>query len=351
MHHDNDLADRQDGRVALAHDAELGPDQADGPSGVDAPFGLAGGECSYSSTPSSSLEPSGSASETTEDRTDEEESSACGWAGPAYLAERDFDPYQDYQDPHDIGRRTAEHIRELRIEEYEDIMAELRTPAGRVGVPEDIVRSAERFAELYDDDGVDAPFGLAGGECSYSSTPSSSLEPSGSAGETTEDRTIEYGSVEFEAAYEAEYYELRRAVESYILNRAGMDDSASGGDRDKALEAGDFYEINEFDGDLCAGWAKDPDSGMPTFLSFTSGGGWWCAAMVDGQMVVSERAARPVPRRTRASRAAARRERRAAAGMEEEEGLVRTARARSRGRGGVGWRETLVLAEELEGCA
>ena len=53
MHHDNDLPDRQDERVALAHDAELGPDQADGPSGVDAPFGLAGGECSYSSTPSS----------------------------------------------------------------------------------------------------------------------------------------------------------------------------------------------------------------------------------------------------------------------------------------------------------
>ena len=232
MYHDNDLADRQDGRVALAHDAELGPDQADGPSGVD------------------------------------------------------------------------------------------------------------------------APFGLAGGECSYSSTPSSSLEPSGSTSETTEDRTIEYGSVEFEAAYDAEYYELRRAVESYILNRAGMDDSASGEDRDKALEAGDFYEINEFDGDLRAGWAKDPDSGMPTFLSFTSGGGWWCAAMVDGRMdVVSEGAARPVPRRTRASRAAARRERRAAAGTEEEEGLVRTARARSRGRGGVGWRETLVLAEELEGCA
>jgi len=140
-------------------------------------------------------------------------------------------------------------------------------------------------------------------------------------------------------------------VESYILKRAGMDDSASGEDRDKALEAGDFYEINEFDGDLRAGWAKDPDSGMPTFLSFTSGGGWWCAAMVDGRMVVSEEAARPVPRRTRASRAAARRERRAAAGTEEEEGLVRTARARSRGRGGVGWREALVLAEELEGCA
>ena len=35
----------------------------------------------------------------------------------------------------------------------------------------------------------------------------------------------------------------------------------------------------------------------------------------------------------------------------EEEGLVRTARARSRARGGVGWREALVLAEELEGCA
>ena len=64
--------------------------------------------------------------------------------------------------------------------------------------------------------------------------PSSSLEPSGSTSETTEDRTIEYGSVEFEAAYDAEYYELRRAVESYILNRAGMDDSASGEDRDKA---------------------------------------------------------------------------------------------------------------------
>ena len=78
---------------------------------------------------------------------------------------------------------------------------------------------------------------------------------------------------------------------------------------------------------------------------------WTLSPIAHVADVVSEGAARPVPRRTRASRAAARRERRAAAGTEEEEGLVRTARARSRGRGGVGWREALVLAEELEGCA
>ena len=213
----------------------------------------------------------------------------------------------------------------------------------------------DELAESSDDDGVDAPFGRAGGESQLlSSAPSSSLEPSGSAGVTTEDRTFEDGLDESEAAYDAVYDELRCGVERYILTRAGVDASASREDRDKALDAGDFYEINKLDGDLCAGWARVPESGMPIFRSFTSGVGWWCASMEDGQMVVSEgvaEAARPVPRRTRASRAAARCERRAAAVMEEEERPLRTARASSRARGGVAWSEALALSDALDVCA
>ena len=107
----------------------------------------------------------------------------------------------------------------------------------------------EELAESSDDDGVDAPFGRAGGESQLlSSTPSSSLEPSGSAGVTTEDRTFEDGLDESEAAFDAVYDELRCGVERYILTRAGVDASASREDRDKALDAGDFYEINKFDG-------------------------------------------------------------------------------------------------------